>query len=508
MCDVYPTLKFRGKLERTWFRGCEHNSKVSICNRYLRGTKPIRHDRIQKNLLDQAKQEYSAAIKAEFHRVINLQEFLDRKDGKLKKRYYDAIVKLSKTPGFSLTSIAHITAFIKKEIMPLDDKGHLKVPRSIMGRDPRFNLLYGLYTTALEDAMMNLPQVTKGKTPSKLGEMFAQRILADTIGEGDCSKFEGSIRLFHLEWERDLARDVFSPSEFEIFDACWTIKLRKKGHYLDGTPFEFWNCRGSGDMDTGLGNTTINWIMCRYFELVNNLGKGDFFVNGDDNLINLKGKTNMYDTFSDLGFDCQFAVKKTVQSVEYCSGYFLQHKPGQYIYAHKLDKLLSNVFVVKNTRFESCLGEYYATLGMMYKKIYGDVPVYSNLAELFLRSANRSKHRFFNKKIFDELGLYHTIQGGEAVECDPVETLVEISMASGYTLAELEDIMRQLDTVVLPLDPATDKRYRMRGVPFDVNTALVNVVEGLLRQSAIEFNRDKPLRFKLATIPIQLEVEA
>lgn len=496
MLDTYPSCKFRGKLERIWYRGCEHNSIVSVKNRYLRGTKPVQTAKIDTVLLERAKTEFFQAIKKEFDRPLTLNEFLEQKSGRLRTRYYEACQKLMNNPNFKFTSIAQITAFIKKEIMPLDENGQLKVPRSIMGRDPRFNLLYGLYTTALEDAMMHLPQVTKGKTPKALGEAFRERILSETIGEGDCSKFEGSIRLFHLRWEDDLARFVLNDSEYRIFHACWVAKLRKKGHYLDGTPFDFWYCRGSGDMDTGLFNTMINWIMCRYFELVNNLGHQAFFVNGDDNLINLQGKRDLVDTFSILGFDCKFAVKTTVQSVEYCSGYFIEIKPGEYLYAHKLDKLLSNVFVIKNTQFQNCLGEYYATLGTMYKKIYGNVPIYSNLAELFLRSAAQSKHRFFNKRMYDELGIYHLAQATEDIECDVAQTLADISLASGYAFAELENIAEQLDSVLLPLDPANDKRYRKRGVKSEIDTALVNTVEGLLRKAATEFLENMPPIFR------------
>jgi hypothetical protein len=496
MLDVFPGLVFPHKLTKTWYTGCQHNSEVSMHNRYLRSTEPLQRNKISQSRLAQAKNEFFVEMKKHFQKPLTLNEFLEGKAGGLKRRYYDAVLRVYET-GADFVSISTITAFIKKELF-----SEHKAPRSIMGRDPRFNLIYGLFTTAMEDAMMQMPQVTKGKTPQQMGVLF-HTMFGDNIGEGDCSKFEGSIRQFCLEWELDLAKFLLSDDECDIFHACWLAKMRKKGHFLDGTKFEFWFCRGSGDMDTGLFNTMINWILCRYFELENKLGDKRFFVNGDDNMIDLPHTEGLIDTFSWFGFDCKFHVRRDYHDVEYCSGRFIQPSPGRFLYVPKLEKLLSFVFTIRNHQYEYCRGEYYATLGLMYQKMYAGIPVLDNLANLFLASSNQLKTRRFNRRIYEEAFGFKHMDIGEQIPIDPVTALVEMAMVNGMNFRGIEDLMRQLDTTLLALGPATDKRYRKRGTPFTVDTALVDSVEGMLRSAALEFHLAPPLNYVVPLIEFE-----
>lgn len=439
---------------------CFHNDIVGLSNRYMKATEHgLTYDRtIVNSILD----DLCAELKKNFDGPITLNEFLDKKKGALGKRYTRAATQVSQV-GFDLEKHSRMTAFIKNEIY-----NECKPPRMIMGRDPRFNLIYGLFTTALEHAMVRLPQISKGRSFFGRGEQFFNQVFGADILECDCSKFEATQRqglLAHVElgiWKR-----LLEEPDYRIIRQLWIAKMRKRGHTLNGVYFDFWGCRGSGDMDTGLFNTLLMYVACRYFEIINNTGKGNFVCDGDDNLVKIPIGQPYVNTFSQFGFDAKLIRRHDYHDASYCSGKFIQWAPGKFMYAQDLRKLMNNLRVFRKTKFQHCKSQYYHSLGYMYKRLYGNLPLYRNISKFLLRNTT---NQHVNMDILTELNPA-AAESFRLTEEDPLFSFdesflrTEIEMAFDLTSNQIDACAEWYDKAKLEFSPDECKTYRNCGKP-------------------------------------------
>lgn len=438
---------------------CKCNDFIGLCNRYLKDSpNTFKADvNIINNILDNLCRE----LKPHFSGPISLHEFLEKKKGKLSKRYNDAARDVLKN-GFNLWKDNDITAFIKNEIYD-----ELKPPRMIMGRNPKFNLLYGTFTTPLEHAMMHLPQISKGKNFLERGEQFFQLIFGNCMRECDFSKYESTQRYELLKLvELGIWRRLLSANDYSLVEKIFYAKMQKRGNTLNGQKFEFWYCRGSGDMDTGLFNTLLTYIACKYFLIYNNI-PGDFICDGDDNVISTIDDRDCINTFADFGFDAKIKIRYDYHDVEYCSGKFIQYKPGKFIYVQNVNKLMKNIGVFRKSNFEHCKGVYYHSLGFMYKVIYGDLPLFSDISKFLLR-IGKGKH--VSTEILDELNPMHTEAFKNTtynLDIDKNLARVEIAMSFIGSIAELDRCITWYTNEQVSLSAAENKRYNAIKTPRD-----------------------------------------
>jgi hypothetical protein len=432
---------------------CSCNEYVGLMNRYLKKTKNkvhYNHDIVENILTD-----LSTLLKQHFKGPITVQEFLDTKSGKLARRY-DAAARSINNNGFNIFKDNKVKAFIKNEIY--DEE---KAPRMIMGRDPRFNIAYGMYTHPLEEAMMKLPQISKGKNFVERGKQFADLIFGKNILEGDCSKYESTQRhelLRHIEL--GLWRRLLNDEDFQNVYNLFMAKMRKKGTTYNNLEFEFWYCRGSGDMDTGLFNTLIMYVACRYFEIVNQTGSGNFICDGDDNLISVPQGIKPIDTFKEFGLDAKLILRNDYHDAEYCSGKFIQLTPGNFMYIQNLNKLMKNLPIFRKTKFELKKGAYYHSLGYMYKVMYGNIPLISDIANFLLKSTP-DKH--VSLDILNEINPSHTMafqKGTNNIIFDENTIYNELAMCFTGSLSKLRNLIAFYQTSYLTLEKAEDKKQR------------------------------------------------
>lgn len=468
-------------------RNCCHNDLVGLRNRYLKETEfTFSADRcLVSTILD----ELADKLRPYFTGPCTLREFMQDKKGALRKRYNDAATKVMKK-GFDLNKHSKIGAFIKNEIY-----NEVKPPRMIMGRDPRFNLIYGLFTTQLEHAMVNLPEISKGRNFHDRGKQFFQKIYGAWTMECDFSKYEATQRLELLEivelglWKR--LATPFYPIIKNLFDC----KMRKHGRTLNDITFEFFACRGSGDMDTGLFNTLLTWVACRYFEIKNNTGHCNFICDGDDNLVKVPVGSDPKNTFSDFGFDAKLILRTDYHDVDYCSGKFIQYHPGRFTYVQNLNKLMANLPVFRKTKFKHCKGTYYYSLGFMYQKIYGNIPVFSAIAK-FLMSFTQ-KHKHVSVEMLNEINPAHTesfkkTTDKDVIDCNIDTTIVELSMCFNHPVSELQRLAHWYNNNTIILHPDEDKRFNCQKSPATLLTPLeLDVTEQILYHSSSNFRPTK-----------------
>jgi hypothetical protein len=356
-----------------------------------------------------------------------------------------------------------------------------------MGRDPRFNLIYGLYTTPLESAMKHLPEISKGRNFKQRGNQFFEKIYGQNIAEVDFSKYESTQRLEILRLvELGLAKRLMCDADYQIFQQLFTAKMRKRGTTLSGTKFEFWYCRGSGDMDTGLFNTLITWVACRYFEIYNKTGHYNFICDGDDNLMKIPiGHPKLVDTFAHFGFEAKLKVLSDYHDAEYCSGRFVQYQPGKFYYVQDVRKMMEQLRIFRKTQFNHCKGTYYHSLGYMYKVLYPDFPLYSSIASFLMRIAPNKRVQV---EMLNEINPSHTeaFKGSKGLEMliNKESLEVEIGMCFGLQQGEIRRLSDWYDAKIVTLRQEEDKRYNVTSAPAELLTKFEqDVVEQLMETS-------------------------
>lgn len=462
---LFPNPSWGRINERFMMTPCAHNDIVGLRNRYMKETQ---HDfKPDRRILNQILDELVHKIRPHWRGPTTLQEFLTSKSGKLRCRYEAAASDILKN-GFNPKKHSKINAFIKNEVYD-----ELKPPRMIMGRDPRFNLFYGQYTTALERMLKHIPQCSKGMNFSQRGDQFAELVLGAHILEIDFSKYESTQRyncLVAIEmgiWER-----LFEDQEArEGIEKAFKIKMFKDGYTLNGVKFSLFACRGSGDMDTGVFNTLFTVVACRYFEIINGFGNWNFICDGDDNLMRIPVNATYIDTFSQFGFDAKIIRRTDYHDAEYCSGKFIQISPGKFHYVQNLNKLMQALPVFRKLQFSHCKGTYYHSLGYMYKTMYGNIPVFSAIGE-FLMSFAVDKH--VQMDMLREINPSHAESfknsKGLIVQADE-NVFVELAMSFDLPITELMRLDNWYRTNTVKLTPDEDKRYNVTRLPAQTLTS-------------------------------------
>jgi hypothetical protein len=435
-------------------RNCHHNEYVGLRNRYLK-TVPnkITYDR---QLLEVCISELASLLAPHFHGPITTSEFMETKKGALRKRYNDALESIGVDFNLEGRDI-NCSAFVKNEIYD-----EIKPPRMIMNRNPKFNVAYGRYTIPLEHAMVKVKQFSKGKNFVERGKQFKECIFGQWILEGDCSKYESTQRITLLEdIELSLWKKLLNSYDYSVIENVFYAKMLKRGYTSNGVKFNFVGCRGSGDMDTGLFNSIIMWIACRYFELTNNYGNGNFIVDGDDNLIQIpKYIDNYINTFAHFGLDAKLIIRKDYHDADYCSGKFIKNR-GEFVYVQNIRKIINNMAIFRKIKFNHCRKQYYHSLGFMYKTIYGDLPVMKSFSEFLMRD---TEGQHVSTEILHELNPVYAEQfqfGPNHIDWDEKEACLEMLMSFdlNYTYADI--ICHHFDTRTISYQVNEGKRYRV-----------------------------------------------
>lgn len=447
-------------------RNCWHNDQAALHNRYLKETQnDVCYDEttvgsILDDLAVRVRQCNGDLIKP-----LTLAMFMESRKGTARKRYDEAVTKMLRR-GFDPMKDSDIKAFIKNE-----KYAEMKPPRAIMGRNPIFNLIYGRYTLALEKIMSKLPCFAKGKDYFERGAWMDKYYGNSRFISGDYSKFESSQREKLLrDIELGLWKRVLSPADYEMACMLFETKLVKSGFTGNGIRFSFFACRGSGDMDTGLFNTIINYVACRYFEIKNGLGTYDFIVDGDDSVVAYPiNHTNpINNTFVEFGLDAKLDPIDDPNRVEFCSAKFIPYAPGQFVLCPDIRKICRNIGVLINPQFNHAMGQYYYTLGFMYITMFPGIEFFQRLGR-FLMGITRNPKLRVNLELMGQLNpsfieAFRKCESRNAVRYID-DRLVTVGMWLAFNMqqAELSAIYQWFETVHIDVR-GHDKRFRKRGV--------------------------------------------
>lgn len=448
--------------------GCRHNVTESLKCRYLKQTPDI--GKLDMNLVMRIVEHLASEMQTHYKPGFSFNQFVKSKPGSVRKRYLKAYKQLL-NGGANLSKIDTISAFVKNERYFEEGKS----PRMIMGRDPRFNILYARFISRLEESFFSLPQVANSCDYWKCGEKF-KNLLGDWMFENDMSKYESSQRKFHLYLEFLVYSMVVPRSEVNDLAILFAAKMKKKGH-AEGVNFEFDFCRGSGDMDTSLGNGVINYLATMYFMIKNNCVRDQckfkdcgcpfdrFVLKGDDNYGWCAKGAVLINTFLAWGFEAKLKVNNDARKTEFCSGHFVELADGRFYYVQKLKKLIQSLEVCINTDYikNGWVAHYYKSLGLMYSVLYGSLPIYKDIAEFLLTSS--SKLGINTNLTTESYGANECFKvhkrNIEQVDVCP-RTYVDIVVNNDFSFAEALELQHYFKNSALSFPPHLSKRCNIK----------------------------------------------
>jgi len=404
-----------------------------------------------------------------FYRPFESQTFLSSKKGKLRQRYKNALDKIINR-GFDCARDSDISAFVKNE--RYYEQG--KSPRMIMGRNPIFNWYYAQIVEPIEKAFFQLPQVANACDYAACGEKFS-KLVGEWFVENDMSKFEASQRAEVLDFEYLVYKGVLPTHMHEFLKKIFALKLHKKGHTNCGIKFVFDYCRGSGDMDTSLGNGILNYIATQYFLIKNfcphctfdncrepNCKTFKFVLKGDDSYMSVPRFSEPKNYYQSFGFDAKLIVRKHWTDVEFCSGHFVQVMPGKFYYVQKLKKLISSLTTCINDDIirNGWVAHYYKSLGMMYKVLYKGIPIYEDIADFLIESNVRAG---LNINLVSSYNLLESFKSEHVdVEVDHDLAYSSVMMVNDLSVPELEAIKTYFRSHKLQLPEQMTKVCRIK----------------------------------------------
>jgi len=228
-----------------------------------------------------------------------------------------------------------------------------------------------------------------------------------------------------------------------VLTECFEIKMMKDCRTKHGLRFVFYALRCSGEVDTWLGNTILNWIAHRYFEVINNLPPRNFVVTGDDGNgaypRELLG-TQLINTFPLFGFDCKLRFISDPCDLEFCSAKYIEFSPGRWMLCPDPRKILRNLGHMKNPLFAKAVGQYYYSIGYMYHVMFPNFPFFRELSKFLMSITKNHKAKHVNMRLFEQLNpIYLEIfKGGPMAPAHISEDLVSVGLYAAYRLAPSE----------------------------------------------------------------------
>lgn len=238
-------------------------------------------------------------------------------------------------------SDGHIKMFLKDDkyhhapelahFLGMEDEPKYTAPRCIQYRNKRYCLRLATHLHPIEENTYAYKDWTdtqvfaKGLNLKQRAEALSTKWQSFVRPKAlllDHSKFDAHISLPLLRLERWYYNQCSGEEEM---DYLMSLQINNKGRTKNETRYKTKATRMSGDQNTGLGNSIINYAMlcafCEHYDL-----KYSLLVDGDDSVIVIEDEGKPYD----LSFFAQFGMKTlgeevtTFSQVEFC-----QTKPVQ-----------------------------------------------------------------------------------------------------------------------------------------------------------------------------------
>lgn len=311
---IHPTVGYRVSAHET----CACNELIALCNRHLIDRSYIAFDY---NYFKRNVMFFNGKLVA-----LEPTAYLDVVNhyrGPKRKMYLSAMKQLCEE-GLNARDYK-IKMFVKPERQPYD-RVMSKAPRAIQARTPKYNLAIGRYLHVFEEWFYELPDVgpsatrcvTKGLNSHQVALLLIEKsswFSNPLYIAADHSKFDSTIRVEHLKHEHWIYDKCFKSG---FLRRCLHKQLVNFGTSRHGIRYRISGTRMSGDFNTGLGNSLINYLVLRSF-----LGglKSEILLDGDDSILIIERddwKKLDFRHFERMGFETTFQFFDDITQVDYC----------------------------------------------------------------------------------------------------------------------------------------------------------------------------------------------
>lgn len=310
--------------------------------------------------------------------------------GAKRRSYLKGYAELKSSP--SMRAMTRIKMFVKAEKYPTADVGS-KAPRAIQFRSASFNLLVGAHLKPYEHAMYQALTSNIGMRVVAKGLNNYQR--ASNIVEAskhfrnpryfllDHSKFDAHVSVAHLKWlHRQYYRATKSKQLRWLMHHC----IKNRGYTSNGIKYTVNGTRMSGDFDTALGNTLLNFAMIKSW-----LGavKSHILLDGDDSVVvvettQVEELNRRLCHFTKLGMNTKCELVKELHEVEFCRAKLLPVDPPRF--GRDPIRGLSNMTMFEKDYTGKARMQYIAGLGVGGLAANAGVPVMQAASVAFARA--------------------------------------------------------------------------------------------------------------------------
>lgn len=346
-----------------------------------------------------------------------------------------------------------------------DDKYHTgdrKAPRAINYRDKRYALTLAQYTYPIEHRLYNLRidgvrTFAKGRNlvqrAADLAEMW-DKYVDPCAWLLDHSKFDAHITVEHIKsaikLNSNCYRDAKCRNKVRKLMRC---QLINRGNTRNGTKFNTFATRMSGDQNTGLDNSTINRSIIR--TVCDLLGiTCHIYVDGDDSVVVMDRrdlKKTSVDLFSHFGMVTKEEFAFEFEHVEFC-----QTRPVwngvEYVMVRNPERVLSRInWTVK--KIPLCRDDVYLKSVFLCEAALNEgVPIFGSLAPRISKQFGKAKVMkveldYFVNKLGKEKGKLYERE----ISYDS-----RLSFENAWGVSPEEQCFLEALTMLSPTDPYPD----------------------------------------------------
>jgi hypothetical protein len=323
---------------------------------------------------------------------------------------------------------AYLKTFVKAEKVNFEAKGD-PAPRVIQPRDARYILESARFLKHLEHTIYGAlgqlwggDTVMKGKTPygvaRALREKWDKRTAPVAVGL-DASRFDQHVSVDALHWEHGIYLSCYKGGDRKELAKLlrWQIYQRGYARASDGLiKYKVNGCRGSGDINTALGNCLLMCAMVKAYCEEHGID-ADLANNGDDCVLVMEAEqlpllAPLKAWFKDMGFTMK--VEDPVfefEHIEFCQGHPVWTPEGWIMVRNLRTALAKDCLSLLDVRHHA--RDVFAAVGSCGLAIAGGLPVFNEFYERLrvLGVDGARKLDVANDRWFDSSGFSRMAKG-------------------------------------------------------------------------------------------------
>lgn len=414
-CNNVTTFSINNAFEGTYqvstHAGCICNEYRALHNRHL-------IDRLLPEYNPKYYRKCANLVLKEFHfehvPPVGYYDIINNYSGAKRNAYLRAYDNI-KTFNY-LKSWAVINMFVKPDKYPTD-ACYDKAPRAIQFRRPMFNLIVARYLQPIEHWFYSQQSPNgfrfSAKGLNNVDRAILLRDIADTYQNPcflllDHSCFDSSITVEHLKSCHKFYSKLNRSARLQKVLRC---QLRNHGFSKHGIEYVVEGTRMSGDYDTALGNTYVNYCVLRSWLKLNDV-RGDIILDGDDSIVVIEARNKHrldFEHFSKCGFTTKLEVVYSLNEVEFCQAKYLPTEPPRF--ARNPLRALSRYNVSVRCFHGSGWYRYLAGVGLGEMAVSVGVPI--------LHEVGRKLASLSNRPLYDTETWYRSTMTGTQANITP-----------------------------------------------------------------------------------------